>query len=247
MRINAVIIGAQKCGTTAIRHNLERHPDVYMARKEEPPYGELHFFDLEKNWARGLEWYRSHFPHPELMQGEKTPDYLSHSICHKRMYATVPNARLIIMLRNPVDRAYSAWNHFNQEIELSGQRGWKIVEFEQALEQGVRNPKGIFAKLFTKGLYGAQINSLLQFYPRDQIHMMITERLYRAPEEEYQKVLNFLGLGKSDELFGSRHVRSYPQPMRPETRILLERFYQPHNELLFKILGERIPEWSTVG
>lgn len=239
-----LIIGAQKCGTTSLRNNLARHPAVYMADKEEPPIRELHFFNNEKCWSRGLGWYRSHFSHPELLQGEKTPDYLPNLTSHKRMHAIVPEARLIVMLRNPVDRAYSAWNHFNQEIERSTRWGWEEMEFDQALERGVRERRGAFANLVVKGVYGLQLNHLLQFYPREQIHIIITERIYRAPEDEFQRVLAFLGLAESSETFENHHVRSYAQPIREDTRARLEEFYRPHNELLFKILGERIPEWD---
>ncbi len=239
-----LIIGAQKCGTSTLRVNLARHPGVYMPDREEQPMGEMHFFNNEKFWDRGVDWYRSHFSQPELLQGEKTPDYLSHLVGHKRMHAVVPEARLIVMLRNPVDRAYSAWNHFNQAIERTHLRGWEVMGFEQALERGVREQKGVFTGLFAKGMYGLQINHLLQFYPRERIHIIITERMYRSSQDEYQKVLAFLGLAQNDQAIENRNVRSYPQPMREETRARLEEFYRPHNELLFKILGERIPEWE---
>ena len=240
-----LIIGAQKCGTTTLRNNLEQHPGVYMASKEEPPFLELHYFNVEKNWSRGLDWYRSHFPNPKLLQGEKTPAYLSDLGAQKRMHAIVPEARLIVMLRNPVDRAYSAWNHFTQDIDNTSHWGWEVMEFERALERGMRERKSRFAKLFANGMYGFQVNHLLQLYPREQIHVIITERMRLAPEEEYQKVLDFLGLDSCGEAFENQNVRSYSQPMRAKTRMQLERLYQPHNELLFKILGERIPEWGA--
>ena len=239
-----LIIGAQKCGTSTLRVNLAQHPGVHMPDKKEQPMGEMHFFNNENYWERGVDWYRSHFSRPELLQGEKTPDYMSHLVSHRRMHAIVPEARLIVMLRNPVDRAYSAWNHFNQAIDRTRRRGWEVMEFEQALERGVREQKGVFAGLFAKGMYGLQINHLLQFYARERIHFIITERMYRAPEEEYQKVLAFLGLERNDQEIDNRNVRSYPQPMQEETRIRLEEFFRPHNELLFNVLGERIHEWE---
>ena len=239
-----IIIGAQKCGTMTLRHNLAQHSGVYMAQKEEWPVEEMHFFNNQEHWERGESWYRSHFSHPELLQGEKTPDYLDNFTVHQRMHATVPEARLIMLLRNPVDRAYSAWNHYNQDIEITSSWGWEVIGFEQALERGMRYPQEIFVQLFVKGLYGPQIDHLLQFYPREQIHIVITERMHRAPEKEYQKVLAFLGLEAEEGVFKNHHMRGYTRPMHHETRTRLGRLFQPYNELLFKIVGERIQEWE---
>ena len=240
-----LIIGAQKSGTTTLRSLLDQHPGIYMAKSDEPPFEELHFFDHDGKWSRGFDWYRSHFFRSELLQGEKTPNYLSDLNAQQRMFATVPDARLIIMLRNPVDRAYSAWNQFNQQLEISSQWGWEEMAFEQAFERGVREREGVFANLIGSGMYMPQISHLLRFYSRDQIHILITERFRLAPEDEYRKVLAFLGLTPEGGVdFMNHNVRRYSQPMAQATRQRLGQFYQPYNELLFRFLGERVAEWG---
>jgi hypothetical protein len=101
-----VIIGAQKCGTSSLYHLLTRHPHVERAATKE-----LHFFDLL--FDEGIEWYRQCFPPPKLkdgrrtIHGEATPGYLFHPLVPERMAEAVPQARLIALLRNPANRAYS--------------------------------------------------------------------------------------------------------------------------------------------
>ena len=241
-----LIIGAQKSGTTTLWYLMDQHPRVYMAKSDKRPVEELHFFDHDANWSQGIDWYRSHFFYPEQRQGEKTPNYLSNLTAHERMYAAVPEAQLIVMLRNPVARAYSAWNQFNQQAEISSRWGWEVVTFEQAMARGVREQRDwAFVDLVKSGMYIVQIKHLLQFYSREQIHIVISERFRQTPEDEYRKVLTFLGLTPAGTIrFEDRNVRRYSQPMMQLTRERLGQFYQPYNELLFEFLGERVSEWD---
>lgn len=121
---NFLIIGAQKAGTSWLAYQLEKHPEVYLPKKE------IHYFDKEFNYAKGLDWYKSHFDSvtTETAIGEKTPEYLwangagweDHlSNVHKNLFETLPNARLIITLRNPVDRAISALHHIIRSGRIS--------------------------------------------------------------------------------------------------------------------------------
>ena len=101
-----LIVGGQKCGTTAARFNLGQHPHIAFTPSAPNQRHELHFFDNEQSWPCGVDWYATHFSQSAPLIGETAPNYLS-STCAKRIYTTLPNARLIVLLRNPVDRAYS--------------------------------------------------------------------------------------------------------------------------------------------
>jgi hypothetical protein len=241
-----LIIGAQKAGTTALAGNLSRHPDVFMARASAASH-ELHFFD--SNWRRGLGWYRKCFTRPDKLQGEKTPNYLSVPACHVRMAAVVPNAKLVVSLRNPIDRAYSAWNHFNQITDEARSWGWKEMPFREAIFQGNvpvidhrRNP--VMRSLLDSGDYISKIKHLLQYYSRDKIHILIAERLRANREGEYAKLLAFLGLPPSPAPFQDDHVREYPEPLDPDLREYLASYYAESNAELFAFLGEEIAEWA---
>jgi len=119
-----LIIGAQKAGTTALKDSLAMHLAVYMAKGSIGLGDEIHFFSNQ--WTRGVDWYRQHFMHPEKLQGEKSPSYLRRVICHRRMHEIVPRAKLLVLLRNPVSRAYSQWNHFNKlHRQGEGFQSWR--------------------------------------------------------------------------------------------------------------------------
>jgi hypothetical protein len=102
---NFVIIGAPRSGTTSLAHSLSQHPEVFVTMQVK----ELHFFDT--NFDRGLDWYRQQFSGADAAAakaaGEATPTYMYDETAMSRMAETVPDARLIAILRNPVDRAYS--------------------------------------------------------------------------------------------------------------------------------------------
>lgn len=231
-----LIIGAQKSGTTALLYNLALHPEIFMAR--DPLNTEIKFFSWEERWKRGVNWYMGHFTRNYGLQGEKDPEYLFLNKCHSRMHNVVPKAKLIILLRNPVDRAYSHWNHFNEEYETRWKdRGWKKTDFETALI----NHKGVIKR----GEYIDQIIHLLKFFPREQIYIGIAERFKANPGLELSNVFSFLEIPSRTLEFQNRHTRKYSSPMKEETREKLHSHFQPFNERLFSFLGYSIQEWKS--
>lgn len=113
---NFLIIGAQKAGTSWLAYQLEKHPEIYLPKKE------IHYFDKGFNYQKGLSWYEKQFDEVTEQKaiGEKTPEYLwangegwedHQSDVHQKIFQTLPEAKLIVTLRNPVDRAISAINH----------------------------------------------------------------------------------------------------------------------------------------
>jgi len=238
-----VIIGAQKSSTSALRHNLDKHPDVFMAHNlDRKASREIHFFNIDHQWDRGIDWYRNLFPYNERIQGEKSPNYINIPLAHERMHQVIPDAKLILLLRNPVNRAYSHWNHFNQAGNAK-KRGWRETSFEAALAEAWRGEIPVFKNLVDNGIYIQQIHHLLRFYPREQLFIGIAERFKASPQDEPNSVFDFLGLEKKDIQPEHKHVRKYQGTMETATRTFLEELYAPFNEALFEFLGYRIPEW----
>lgn len=233
-----LIVGAVKSGTTALSFNLNRHPDVSMAGSDGQPR-ETHFFN--SNWRRGVDWYRKYFTRPDKLQGEKTPDYLSILECHARMASIVPNAKLIISLRNPIDRAYSQWNHFNQIAGEAKNWGWCTMPFAEAIEQ---RHIPVMNSLLASGNYVTEITHLLKYYRRDKIHIIIADRLRAHGEDEYLRLLTFLGLPPSPAPFKNVHVREYSEPLDAGLRQYLASYFAESNTELFSFLGDRVPEWD---
>jgi len=235
---NFIIIGAQKAATSTLRYNLNKHPDIFVVRDE------LHFFNNEQKWSQGVSWYSRFFDHPEMIQGEKTPNYLSSIKAHERIASTVPNAKLIILLRNPIDRAYSAWNYFNLNIENSRNWGWKIEDFETIITDAEVTKLGPFAKVINNGKYIHQIENLLKYFPREQLFFGITERFKQDPNSQFSNILDFIGVRQIPIIIEEYNVMPYLTEIKPDTRNNLDKLFAPFNQQLFEFLGEEIKEWK---
>src|SRR5213078_3047078 len=106
---NLVVIGAQKCGTSGLHYYLSLHPEVSMSRPKE-----LNYFIEERNWPRGVDWYRRHFDPRARVRGESSPNYTAypqHEGVPKRMHSLLPDARLIYLVRDPLERIAAHWVH----------------------------------------------------------------------------------------------------------------------------------------
>ena len=239
-----VLIGAQKGGTTTLYRLLGQHPSVRPAARKE-----LHYFSTQ--YARGLDWYRGCFPDaeasPGTITGEGSPYYLFHPHSPRRMAETVPDVRLIAMLRNPVDRAYS--HH-----RMLKNMGEEPLGFEEALEAEEGRLRGELEKMLADELYvsfdhqyfsylsrGLYVDQLLRwsgFFRRDQMLVLRSEDFFERPMETLNQVLAFLGLTKWEpEEWEIVLKGEYDGGMNPQTRRRLKGFYRPHNERLYEYLG----------
>lgn len=183
---NAVIIGAMKCGTTTLNAWLRHHPDVAFSAVKE-----VHFFD--NNYHRGLGWYRSYFPLFESLCGarcvlEATPAYSQHAgKVAERMHRHLPEARLILMLRDPVKRAISHYGH-----RLSNGLEKRSIEEALLSSQGPKPGSRNFYK--TRGLYAEKVTAFLRYYERSQLLVLKSEEFFAQPTDVYGRVQDFLGL-----------------------------------------------------
>jgi hypothetical protein len=252
--VDFLIIGAQKAGTTAAAFNLAHHPDVsifsgvtqFMQR-------EIEFFN--QHWAEGSDWYRAHFDYSRLMVGEKTAELLHRLVTHQRIKQTVPLVKLIIFLRNPVERAFSQWK-MSTRPNWGEQRTFPdIIEEERGLiashtyrdafyRCSDENPACWREGYLLRGFYAEQIKHLLKFFPMESIHIAIAERVRRNMALEYSNIWRFLGLEPILTTFQERFVSTNNAKLDPLTREHLNAFYEPHNKQLFELLGARIAEWS---
>lgn len=247
-----VILGAQKAGTTSLYSYLSQHPQICPSA-----FKEVHFFDLY--YEKGISWYRAHFPaladlDPTQITGEATPYYLFHPLAAKRMSAVLPNAKLIILLRNPVDRAIS---HFYHEV----QRGKEYLSLEQALraEDGrlaKELPKLILNSQYrsfahqrfsykSRGIYVNQIRSYLKYYQPEQFHLICSERFFAETEDVYREVLHFLNCDPDFIPYNlePKRVGSYSVEQDRIVK-LLRSFFAPYNRNLFILLEKYFPHFS---
>jgi Sulfotransferase domain len=242
-----LVIGAQKAGTTALYAYLRWHPAITG-----PSWKEVSFFD--RHWWRGERWYRGQFPLRSAgrLVGEASPSYLFHPLAPERVRSLLPDVRLIALLRDPVERAYSQYQH---EVAL----GREPLSFEDALEAEEERTRGEVERLVAdprafsrdwwdhtyaaRGLYAEQLERWLAVFPRNQLLVVATDELGEKPAETYAAVLSFLGVEP-------HALDDYPRvfdrdyaPMRRETRAALaERFAEP-NRRLERLLGRDFA-WS---
>lgn len=248
-----LIIGAQRAGTTTFFSDLCQH--THVAR---PVGKELHFFNYD--YWRGIDWYRSFFPTAasrriarlrggDLVAGEATPYYLFHPAVPSRVAESLPDAKLIVLLRNPVDRAYS---HYQKMCRM----GFERLSFEEALAAEEERLAGAEERLaadpryrhdhhrrhayLARGHYADQLERWYAHFPRDQILVLLAEEYFARPQETHALTLDFLGLPRQ-ELARQHHYKPPPyEPLAPTLRASLEQRFARSNARLALLLGREV-------
>ncbi|MCT7376915.1 sulfotransferase family protein [Chelativorans salis] len=179
--IDFLIIGATKSATTWLQKSLQADPTVSM------PDPELHYFSRE--FARGDDWYLAQFP-PDadvLVAGEKSNSYLEKPEAAERIARKVPNAKLVVQLRDPVERAYSDYCMLYRRGEVSS-------DIERYLDP-TRSPN---TRPISAGLYHRQLHAYFDLFPAERILVTFYEAVTARPEEQFARVSNFLGLPRGE-------------------------------------------------
>ena len=237
---DVLIIGASKCGTTSLFHYLQQHPSVARARTKE-----VHYFDL--HFHRGRHWYRGQFPHrPNELKLEATPYYLFHPAVPKRAADLIPEAKLIVIMREPVTRAYSQYQHecadgyeqltFQEAVAMEAQR---LGNTHEMLAQGLiqRSHAHQHFSYIRRGLYAEQIERWQKHYPVESFLFLRAEDLFDAPQDTFDRACCFLGLSNfalNDD--SGRNLRSY-DGMPSEIRAELTALYDQPNRRLATLTG----------
>jgi hypothetical protein len=246
-----IIIGAMKGGTSSLYHNMCEHPRIAPSMVKE-----VRYFG-SKYHAKSLNWYRAHFPvllnrqrEGSALTGEASPSYIFNPKVAGRIRACVPEVRLIAILRNPVERAYSHYNHF---VKI----GKENCSFEEAIarekqeEQNLRtelekmlgddryhsNHYFRYSYLLTRGRYLEQLEVYAKHFPREQMLILKSEDFYEDPAAVLQRVYGFLGLPDRKVDRPKKYMVGKYSGMNPATREYLSDYYRPHNEQLYQFLG----------
>lgn len=256
-RLPSIIgIGVQKAGTTSLYQWLIQHPQIIANT------GEVHYFDFHYN--RGESWYRSNFPlnlflslRESLLQKkvktcEVTPNYLFAPQAIPRMKNLLPDSKLLVLLRDPVDRAISHYYHqvhkgreerrFNEAIQYERQ----LLESNanQILDANWfrRNKMQHFSYL-ARGLYHIQLRRLFRYYSREQVLVLESEKLFRRKKDPLLQLCDFLGIEKNPPPFPQKNTRTYPE-VDDETIESIHKFFRPHNQELGDLLGRPF-SWTS--
>jgi hypothetical protein len=247
-----IILGTQRGGTTSLYNYLADHPQIRPCFLKE-----THFFD--RYYKRGIGWYRAYFPFRRTLMttasdwgvshltGEATPYYLYHPHVPNRVHKAIPQAKLIVLLRNPVDRAYSHYNHvaknglesltfekaIERELEIMPVETQKILDDENYLSFTYQN-----YSYLSRGIYIDQLLNWFKYFNRDRILVLKSETFYDDPSSALNKTLEFLGLPIWAPISFEKYNLAHYTPMKDTTHKWLTEYFRPHNSRLYEYLGE---------
>lgn len=251
-----LIVGAMKCGTSSLFHYLCQHPGFLP-----PTHKEIQYFTSPRFHRLGEAWYRSHFPTTAALDahsktlgyraitGEATPAMIVKNY-PANAAQLVPDAKLIMILRDPVERAYSHYHHTQRNWRREPLSFWEALQAEPQRTAATSADNDLWSsardlrnlKRFSyiqRGKYIDQIEHWLRYYPREQLHIVNYARLQQAPGEVCSEVTDFLGLPRHElSDFGVHNKGSYTEPMETRCRDFLIEEFRPCNRRLFDFLGE---------
>jgi hypothetical protein len=254
-----LICGGQRCGTTSLYRALAAHPVVLKAVLHKG----VHYFDT--SYRRGMSWYKGHFPlqrtgHKVAQRYgspaqtfESSPYYMYHPQAAARIAHDLPDAKLVVLVRDPVERAYSQYAHevardFEQEQDFGSALALEPARLHRQEEKLAEDP-GYYSFAHqhhayrARGEYARYLSALSAHIDRSRIHVVESERFFAEPEQVYDEVLDFLGLpdlGRPP--FEKHNARPRTSDMDPQVRRNLTAHFAPHDEDLAQWLG-RTPIW----
>lgn len=238
-----VVIGAMKCATSAVHEHLDGHPEVSMSRPKElnffngpdrPPHGDEERWWLTGQWHRGVAWYARQFDGTAPARGESSPAYTAPTSPEvpERMAAVVPGARLLYLVRDPVERAVSQYLHHHREGDE-----------RRPLRQALLDPG---SQYLARSRYHERVSPFLAWFRREQLHVVVQERLLREPDAVMAEVYRHVGVDPAWR--GPEHGRRFHAAgtaLQVDDRLRAEVAERVADDVarLRELLGDELPEW----
>jgi len=259
-----LIIGAQKAGTTALYNYLTNHNYIQGSKIKE-----IHFFNSDDRYSKGLELYHSYFLDKEdkkILNFEASPSYLVNEKACERIYNYNKNIKIIVLLRNPIERAYSAWNmyvqryekninwffdnwanKYNQKSNFIQRDKDNIFDFYKYIKEEIKyihkEPNSIVeAPVIIHGYYSTQIKRYYEKFPQKNILIIENQDLNYNTINELQRIENFLKIPNFN--WNKNNIKKifkgqYKQQIDNKSIKLLRELYDPHNQELFDLIGKK--------
>ena len=249
---NFIIIGSSKAGTWALYNYLQQHPDIdYCARN-------IHFFEYA--YSNKISWYKSHFPTKlykslvesirkrKCLMGEHTSTYLHHPLIPQRVKDGIPDVKLIVSLRNPIDRAYSNYHMFVrigtekrtfEDAVFSELKRIEIIKENDNFQ--IKNPNFsncVESNYLRHGTYVDKLENWLKIFPREQFCIVENKDLSKNPQQVLDKIFEFLNVPHFKLRQEERWNVGEYKKMKESTRKTLQDFFKPYNERLYKLLNQ---------
>jgi len=254
---NFLIIGAARAGSTSLYEGLIKHPNIFSSKIKE-----VYFFDI--NFRRGSNWYKRFFPSKwkkfqinkiqkkEFLTGEATPHYISYLHAPKRVFNLIPNVKLIVILRNPVERAYSQY----QSRVAAGNEPLSFVDaikeesnrLDDELKKMNENEDYIHNNFFRysylhHGIYVDGLKNWMNIFPKEQFLIINANEFYQNPKNVFLSAHKFLDIPRYDSNDYTHYNLGKYKEMDVKIKKELQDFFKPHNEELYKFLGRDF-EWD---
>lgn len=233
-----IVLGSWKCATSSLYRYIAQHPNVVPAF-----FKEIHFFNQKFHY--GIDWYLSHFPpipqNSGFITGEATPSYLSHPEAPQRVFERFPTTKLIVILRNPVDRTISHYN-MNLRYNLTKDRFFETAKdvvqpLKSWYSQGLDNIDCKSTQYLGGSLYIYPIKRWLKLFPREQLLILKTEDLAAQPQQTMDQVFRFLNLPAFEQGEYDLVNKGSYEVANSEVRQILSEFFQPFNRDLEAFTG----------
>lgn len=241
-----LIVGGKRCGSTSLYEYVARHPSVLPSRVKKG----THYFDV--NFPRGFGWYLSKFPTrprrveegaTSVITGEASPYYMFHPQAPTRIAAALPTVKLLAVLRDPVERA---WSHYRYSV----QRGFETLPIEEALDREPERLAGEVERMLdpayqsyahrhhtylSRGHYAEQLQALYALFGPERVYVLQSEAMFANPEAALQGVFGFLGLGGATLGEVPVYKAGRDQKMPASVRARLEEYYREPTAALYAL------------
>lgn len=238
--VDFIIAGTMKGGTSAAKVNFAKHPDISIVEKE------IHYFDNKDNFQKGVEWYKGHFNYAKKMVGDKNHDIMYEYSCLELVQNLNPQVKLIIFLRNPIERAYSHWKMLRDIFHYKFSFEYSVMDEINNRMGENRDPKlAFYYHIVQRGFYYEQISKMLEYFPRDNIYITVSEKTRNNMKEEYQKIFTFLNLPSYDDNFEEVFISQSSDKLEKDSPIykMLQKLYSDDVKKLEKLLGYKTDWW----
>lgn len=245
-----IIIGAQKSGTSSLYNYLSQHPDIIH-----PITKEVHYFDggldpKVDNYQKGEAWYRAHFPLQSKLNYtfktfEASPLYLYNPLTPRRISGLLPDIKIIVLLRNPTDRAIS---HYFHEVRGGKEKLpiWDALQVEEERlgpiieKQDYKNNIFIHHSYKSRGLYHDQLVRYFKYFPRENILILNSEKFFKNTNETLKCIYRFVGIDQDFNLNDStpRNVGKNKVSADPKVYDYLNDYFRNNNQKLYNLINQ---------
>ena len=241
-KVDFIIAGAQKSGTTALHYFLSKHPQITMGDQQE-----IHFFDNEEIFGTGLDYdalHRHYGLSDAAIAGDCTPIYLFWKPAMGRIWKYNPLMKFIVLLRNPIERAFAHWN-------MQRFKGREALDFLDALKAETQRAAKVAPlqsrrySYMARGRYAEQLERAFQFFPSNQVKIVKIEEFQANNQKTLDDVFEFLGVRPiAIPRAKDRNVVPYERQMTFEERQHLSRIFAEEIEKIEQMLGWNCADWK---